>query len=373
MKYGLAVLLLCFVFSISHSKFLNNKRVEIIKTNNIVNRDTKENSSEKKDEPFYPQERVRSYSLNMAKYFTRFAKYSYCHTYLYSNNPVCNNIRSEWKEIYNSQYIKVLSSENNSVQKKIVFACSAPTILKALDENKLVYKFTDKSFDFKNSHFGAFSYFAEFYEEYVKDRIENNLLDIIKQNSKSKTENLQIFFIGHSYGAILCNLLALKASELDEYKKIKQKDSPVLITYGSPNIGGEYFARKTEELIPGVYRIVMRFDALPTYPRTIEDNEKIKEDAVKEPGPNNNMNFYYIPITNYGKHIVIDFNTLNENFCPKLPGSNAKCKVKAKYVSIHNRMYFKDNLSIISPKSEYNKSWFNAADIGKNAYAQSNK
>lgn len=352
-----------FTFSLNYRKMRINPNPKSIKKSNPNNKplakerkEDPEDPSDFEKESFYPVERIKKYGPNMGKYFTRFAKLAYCNLNHFTVNPVCEKIKEEWDVDLSTQYVKVLVSTNKSPQKKIVYSCSSPRELFDLNEEKLVYK--NDTNHFVSTHFGAYDYFANFYEEKITDESEKLLLQSILKNMNSAAP-IQIFFVGHSYGGVLCNILALKASEMKEFNKFKDADSPVLITYGSPNIGGKVFADNTESRIPLVFRIIATEDALPTYPRTVEEDKIIKKNKYPK-----------MPIQNIGKHIVVIFWSDKHYMCPRTDTKKPKaCNVRTDYISANNMFYFDDNLAGISPNSEFNKAWDMAASIGAKAYA----
>lgn len=366
MKLPLAIfLVLIVIFPIAYS-FHNLKA---IKTNALKNQEPdEENEQSIEVDAFYPNERIRKYGPNMAKYFTRFAKLSYCDFQIFTSNPLCEKIMEEWKLVYSTRRVKVLSSKmssSKSQKKKMVFTCSSPRKYFNFEEKNLIY--SDASKAFNSTYFGAFNFFVKIYEKLIPKVTEEKLFNQIKLNINAT--DTQIFFVGHSYGAVICNILALRASELNEYKTYKQKDSPILLTYGAPNIGGKTFADNIESRVPLVYRIVSNIDALPTYPRTTELDKSIKTNK-----------WDFIKLKDYGKHIVINNDNDNHYLCPILSKSSISkrknsstslnsCLVKTHYVSYNNMFYFQDNLANISPNAEYNKVWTNGASIGSMGYA----
>jgi hypothetical protein len=313
---------------------------------------------------FFPAGRIKSFSYNMAKYFTRFAKLAYCNTNIFIKNPICKYIQGQWRLKMSTRYVKVLKSARGLIKKKVIFSCSSPKKKFHLPEKMLIYNETEKNhFD---TSFGEFQYFKKFYRKMVTRKAEKNLIKkLFKYLKMDKLGLTQVFFIGHSWGGVICNMLALKATKFKRFDRFKGKDSPVLITYGAPNIGGKKFAKRTEKKIPLVYRIISKVDALPTYPRTIKENENISKMSK-------------INLKDIGKHIVINFKKRNLKkrkyfWCNRKKknrhtGTEEQCKVSTEYMSYNNKFYFNDNIAGISPKSEFNKVWSNAGSIGAQAY-----
>jgi hypothetical protein len=309
------------------------------------------------DNGYFPSYIVNKYSNKLGKYFTRFVKVAYCKFKLNSKNPVCQKIMEEWETVYHSKSdVKVLRSKNGK-NKKVVYACSTPRKMFKLNETNMVYN--QSSTTFNQTFYGTYTYFKKFYEKEVNERQEGKLLNYIKGHLNTTIETVQIFFVGHSYGGIICNILALRASELPEYSKFKQENSPVLITYGTPDIGGKTFSSATEKKIPRVFRIINKKDALPTYPRKTEFNSRI-----------NKKNITSIQLENIGNYIVLNPETNGYEMCPSQRLSKkSKCELMTNYSSANNMFYFNDNLANLSPKSEYNIAWMNGANIGANAYS----
>jgi hypothetical protein len=316
-------------------------------------------------EAFFPEGRIKKFSYNMAKYFTRFAKLAYCNTNIFVKNPLCIKIQGEWRLKMSTKYVKVLKSAKGMIKKKVIFACSTPKKLFKLPEKNLVYNETEKNHF--NTTFGEFEYFKKFYKKMIKPKAEKDLIKrLFKYLKMDKLGLTQVFFIGHSWGGVLCNMLALKATKFKRFDRFKGKDSPVLITYGAPNIGGKKVAKLTDKKIPSVYRIISSVDALPTYPRTIKENENISK-----------MSKYNLK--NIGKHFVINFKKGKVSRCnpdkktktntkSKNRGAKKGCEVSTEYMSYNNKFYFNDNIAGISPKSEFNVVWTSAATIGRTAY-----
>jgi len=308
------------------------------------------------EKEFFPDDRVKSFTFNMAKYFTRFAKLAYCDLNIFVVNPVCESIKRDWDNVIKTRFVKVLRSVKKD-KKKIIFSCAAPSKLFKLQEDALVVK---EPGHYNKTLFGELDFFTNLYKEMVTPTNEfflfNTLSKFLMQDGLG---NVQVFFIGHSYGGVICNLLALKAFKRNDIQKNKSKNSPVLITYGAPNAWGYDFAKLTEEQIPLVFRVIVYKDALPTYPRTYEEDQRIKQENISQKELKDIGNYYII---NANDETII---------CPSA-GEKA-CQVSTNYMSYDNKFYFNDNIAGISPKSEFNKVWSNAASIGAASYYYTSK
>lgn len=51
-----------------------------------------------------------------------------------------------------------------------------------------------------------------------------------------------------------------------KFQKFEKKNSPVLITYGSPRVGNKEFVNKIDEKVPYIFRVVKHHDIVPTLP-----------------------------------------------------------------------------------------------------------
>ena len=275
----------------------------------------------------------------MAKYFSRFAKFAYCHIEdIESYRGVCPSILAggAWGTNRIDDKIKIVISEK---YKKVIFTCAG--------EPKRMWNFpsrltssTFKSLSKTNPNVKVFEYFKDIQEDpFTIVTIFPNFLAL-----KNYYPDYQYIFVGHSLGGSICNIFANEAVRLKFIKKTN--DSPVLITYGQPITGNAAFVEETNRLIPRVFRVVRNEDAGPTHPR-------------RESGPDD-----YVNPEAYPKDIG-DFYAINKDadkftFCSQKEIMSSttdrkECKVKTKYNSYNHKFYLKDNLSDIDPLTEYNK------------------
>ena len=108
-------------------------------------------------------------------------------------------------------------------------------------------------------------YFLELFES-MKERVFKSLDNIYKKNADAK--EYQIIFEGHSLGGATATLHAFEY-DTNIKKKYNKKQSTVLITYGSPNVGNKKFKEAIDKLIPTIYRVVKNGDIVATIPPKI--------------------------------------------------------------------------------------------------------
>jgi hypothetical protein len=287
-----------------------------------------------------PEKRIDYFSLPMAKYFSRFAKFAYCHVQdIESFRGVCPSILAggAWGTNRIDDKVKIIISEK---YKKVIFTCAGePKRMWNFPGNLMSSRF--KPLFKKEPGVKVFEYFKD-----IQDDPFTNLT--IMPNFKSIQNyypDYQLIFLGHSLGGSICNLLAFEAVKTNLIKKTK--DSPVLITYGQPITGNDEFIKDTKKFIPLIFRIVRNEDAAPTFPR-------------KEAKPDDYINPKVYP-KDIGDFYAIDKNSDKFTFCTidesmTSSADNEECKVRTTYNSYNHKFYLHDNLSDIDPLTEYNKS-----------------
>ena len=274
---------------------------------------------------------IKNFTIPMVQYYKRFAKFAYCHKKdIYSKRGLCPAILgSGWGINRVKNFIKIIYSK---IYKKIIVACS----YKPRRFFELPKKFIEKSkmIGFEKEKKAKIVKF--FYSKYFWAKTFVFLQ--LKKLQKFYPE-FQVLFVGHSFGGSICNLLAQGAVK----KKIlpKKKDSPVLITYGQPITGNKDFIKNSKKLIPHIFRILRKEDAMPTYPRDTNSKKTIPSSIYPK---------------EIGDFIMINNETDEFTNCTsEVAKDNENCKVSTNFNTYNNKFYFNDNLADIDPNTEYNK------------------
>jgi len=74
----------------------------------------------------------------------------------------------------------------------------------------------------------------------------------------------QYIFTGHSLGAGMAAIFAYDAVETGNLTQTQ--DSPVLINFGQPRVGNDYFSNSLMNSVPLIFRVVRQGDLIPTLP-----------------------------------------------------------------------------------------------------------
>jgi hypothetical protein len=304
---------------------------------------------------FNPSERIQSFSLPMATYFKKFAKYAYCQEGdIREFRGTCPGILAggNWGSSRIDDSVKIVISEKF---KKVVFSCQTTETQRMFNipDNILNTPLMDGFLGIKGTkilnYFNAYAVSHNLWESLRPDTIE-----IQRWRGYGDYQHI---FVGHSVGGSVCNVVALKLIKDGLIKKTA--DSPVLITYGQPILGNDKLNELTEQSIPLIFKIVREDDAAATLPRYSQKMKNYYENPVAV--PKHIGNFYRINLegTQFETCFKYDKSTvLTED----------KCGVSTIFNSYNHKFYMNDNLSDIDPLTEFNKVWDNASKIGANAY-----
>lgn len=119
--------------------------------------------------------------------------------------------------------------------------------------------------DYGSDGIKCMKYFLELFQ-FISGRVFKSLENLYEENKAA--QKYQIIFEGHSLGAATATLFAFEYAKT-YLKKYGNIESPVLINYGSPNVGNKEFKKAADKLIPTVYRVVKNGDLVAAIPPKI--------------------------------------------------------------------------------------------------------
>ncbi len=281
---------------------------------NIIDADNLDEISQNIDKEYDASEKIEKFSLDMINYYYWFTCFGYCDDYFIESGECCKEqILNDWEVLSHKEYIwtideylkmlgisipiihslkarllKIIASEiaelvdfdieelfkvyfynfsilKSSKYKKFIFAFPGTTTnLLFLSEVLLSHKIT-----FENeANIEVHKLFYYIFEEIKKDIFSKSILKDINEN-----KDYQVIFTGHSLGGAISTLASYY------YKKMNlAENEPVLITFGQPRVGNEYFAKDYMSMISKVYRIERYKDIVAMIPprKKIEDWESVK-------------------------------------------------------------------------------------------------
>ena len=152
--------------------------------------------------------------------------------------------------LYNDKYKKII----------VLFPGTRNNISQMIKE---ILGFTLK--DYGSDGIKCMKYFLELFQ-FISGRVFKSLENLYKENEAA--QKYQIIFEGHSLGAATATLFAFEYAKT-YLKKYGNIQSPVLINYGSPNVGNKEFKEAADKLIPTVYRVVKNGDLVAAIPPKI--------------------------------------------------------------------------------------------------------
>ncbi len=261
----------------------------------------KPNTVPKASFKFKPEDRLKDFSADVAKYYTNIAGYGYCRYEKMIANLCCQNFFTEdyvfvaaekiAKDDYNIGIIR--SDKFKRVIIVLPGTRNTKQLLKEFIGSFLV------SFEDTNT-LKVLQYFNEVYET-----IKTQIFPHIKKQYELYPE-YQFIFTGHSLGGAMATLFSLGAVRNGIINQTD--DSPVLITYGAPRPGNDIFANEVMANVPIVFRVVRQGDPVPVLPPCRSD-AKISKCLSSLP------NGKFVPSTDYPE------NNENDNSA-NLPSSN---------------------------------------------------
>ena len=239
---------------------------------------------------------IKKFNVNMINYYKRFASYSYCDDDYISEKKCCEKmatIFSDWELVFHKEYytsleqnFKYFDFSNNDIPSKTLES------LKYYKYNIVVFK--SRKFKKIVLSFPGTTSYIQLIEEFLgceqvkRGKIEtskffNYLFDIIKDDLKYAIfkyykRDYQIIFTGHSLGGAMAALSVYEFLNYDFEESFNDKEyRPILITFGQPRVGNEYFARLlTEEAI--IFRIAKINDLVTIVPpiKPLESHQLIE-------------------------------------------------------------------------------------------------
>lgn len=94
----------------------------------------------------------------------------------------------------------------------------------------------------------------------IGSRLYNDISQIFSENLNYS--KFQVIFEEHSLGGAIATIASYQFSK---FQKFEKKNSPVLITYGSPRVGNKEFVNKIDEKVPYILRVVKHHDIVQHY------------------------------------------------------------------------------------------------------------
>lgn len=180
----------------------------------------------------------------------------------------------------------------------------------------------------------------------IKEKIGDEMKIVFEEHP-----NYQYIFTGHSLGASIATIAALDSVKYGNLKKTA--NSPMLITYGQPRTGNDYFANEVMSYIPIIFRIVRQGDFVSTLPQCVYDNKsksclnilpdsKFSKELMltSEQIQEEEKNYYSWHLGNlilYNDDMN-SFVTCSEEFGDNDPNEN--CKIILSYNIYHHMIYF---------------------------------
>lgn len=107
---------------------------------------------------------------------------------------------------------------------------------------------------------GIMEYFINLFSS-IGSRLYNDISQIFSENLNYS--KFQVFFEEHSLAGAIATISSYQFSK---FQKFEKKNSPVLITYGSPIVGNKEFVNKIDEKVPYILIVVKHHDIVPTLP-----------------------------------------------------------------------------------------------------------
>ena len=249
----------------------------IIETYEVPNMD---NLTRNFNKNYDAKQKIEKFDINMISYYYWFASFTYCsdenkkvhdkylndwkiidqHQIIQTDNlfysAYFNDLRSELlidedeKELYKlitieSVNVKYIIYKNDNFKKYVIsFSGYDPAryFIQALTSRKVNY--------LNHKYIEINKFFLEQFESIESFLFSEKFMTDIKNNL-----DYQIIFIGHSFGGAMATLsvYAFVKKYLNNYGLTSI--NPVLITFGQPRIGNEFFAKDFTKSIPNIYRI----------------------------------------------------------------------------------------------------------------------
>lgn len=217
----------------------------------------------------------------IGEYFNKFASFSYCYLGMVEKGECCYEVGStnnlpnikgqtinDWTLVeHNTSYVnnKDFKDEENIYSifksdeyKKIIVAFTGTETLPQLVTEELLSKHC-QSMDcyYQDDKEVCLGVYFEKRIEVIFDRI----VQLIKEDLEKK---YQIIVVGHSLGGSSAEAFLYKLVKLDS--TIKDKNSPIVITYGQPKTGNEFFAKEIRRISKAKYKFVNEGDPVPMVP-----------------------------------------------------------------------------------------------------------